>query len=552
MSGAPKINRGIATVTLAIIILLSLALIYCGYYGVLGSDEVFYSELAHMLESRGFGLAMSQNIDATKYLTFSGTALFFKLLGPSNFSYVLYGAILYAATIVVIFLIGNKLRGSFVGLLASFIYATLPLGIYQVARGGDDSVMAFFASTAILFFLYAMDRKQRQALNNLFSLLTGFTAIIGILSVSEEVLVLVPMAIAATFLLIKSEERSRYAKGLGYGILGIIVGALAIVGVGYFVYGRPAYIFSTLVNNYNQSIDEMLVGNETIPFSYGFDNYMEAMFPNMLSKNGTYVNNGVTFPYYVGKIELGWYFYLAVVMAAVALLRKDKSLAMPGLWALSIFIYLSFGTMSLSRYVQIDLGVPFLRYLMIIMPAISLIIALGLFDIATLKSGHGRKRTGKAAYFWTDMLQPQKIAVLVVIVLFVASNIYSIDAIKLAMYNYTFPFPEIGSYVNTLPKNSSIAIIWNESTLPLPVQVYTDYDYNFSSVYYKEINCSMLHRYNYFITILNSTLQNMCNLTLVYKSPQYAMQHNSYSLLGRYNLMLGINNNTIFAIYKTK
>ncbi|MGC8478759.1 MAG: ArnT family glycosyltransferase [Candidatus Micrarchaeia archaeon] len=537
-----KVFVGLA---LATIILLFFATAFHGFYGAAGLDEQFYSIYGHMLETQGFAHLMYQGIDGVKYLTYGGVALFFWLLGPSNASYIMYASIMYAFTILVIFFLGKKLSGYTAGLASALLYALFPLGIEEVSRGGDDVIMAFFAALSMLLLIYALYAKSNRNAY-LLSLSAGFVAILGILSVSEEVLSFLPLLLILGYLVVRHRGNLHYAKLLMMSLLGVGFAILVIMAFSFFAFGTPQYVPTALINNYNSTTQHALLGNVKVSPFYGLENYIEYMFLTNKANKGLFN---------LSMAETGFYYYLLVAAGAIAIIYKDRKASLPAVWVLSIFLYLCFGTMSLTSYLQIDMGIPVTRYLLILAPSATLLIGMAMADFLEghpfekqnkVKNAKEKVKGKKGKSYYIKVA-----AVAILLGAIVANDLVQVNSIKISMYSYEYPFYNIGKFVNTLPKGSSILTVDYNNAMPLPILSFTDYNYNISWTGINELNCTIIKQNDYLITVTDNTLASKCNLVSIYTQPpypRYLLNHTLFSLLVP---LPNVTTNTTYTVYKT-
>lgn len=541
MPKSDSIKKYLVVLSIALIIALSLFLVFYKFYATQGPDENLYSSLSYTFMTQGF--RSGYGIDSIKLIIIAGTALMFKLFGVSAFSEVLFDAIMYGAGIFMLFLLGRKLHSTQAGILSALFYSTLPLGIYQVAREGDDAVMATFAILAMLLFVYAL-KGESQRRNYIMFLLAGFAAIIGALVVAEAILIILPMLLVLVYLTLKGSHKQYYLKSMAFTIAGAALAVAVVICIGFLAYGEPMYIIQSMSSNYS--------GISKVPFVYGLDTYMVYMFPI-----GTAIVpiTGITY-----LVETGGYFYITVAMSLVVLLYRDRRASLPLLWLVSLMLYLSFGTESLTHYLQIDWGVPYIRYLMIVMPAVSLISGMGFADLFSKKVSNARNRLHEPHTVRSFSIKHAKTIILIILLgAIMASNFFFIYIIKMSMYNYTYPLYSLGEFVDTLPAGSSIVLepfVINPEDFLFLFEPYTDYRYNFITTL-NQINCTTLEKYNYIVTLLNNTMQQSCNLYTVYiqePSPSYLQKYNilgrPYSLVTNNNTLIAESPNFTYAVYK--
>ncbi len=541
MPKSDSIKKYMVVLSIVLIIAVFLFLVFYKFYAAEGPDENLYSIISYTFMTQGFHIGYG--IDSIKPIIIAGTALMFKLFGVSAFSEILFDVIMYGAGILMLFLLGRKLHSTQAGILSALFYSTLPLGIYQVAREGDDAVMATFAILAMLLFVYAMKGENKRR-NYLMFLLAGFTAIIGALVVAETMLILLPMLLVLIYLTLKEPQKQYYLKSIAFTLAGAALAVAVMIGIGFLAYGAPLYIIQGMLSNYS--------GISKVPFVYGFYAYLVYMFPI-----GTALVpiSGITY-----LVETGGYFYIVIVMSLVVLLYRDHRAALPVLWLISLILYLSFGTESLTHYLQIDWGVPYLRYLMIVMPAVSLIFGMGFADLFSKKASEGRNhllKTHTTRGFHTK--RTKNVILIILIGAIMASNVFFIYIIKMSMYNYAYSLYNLGKFIDTLPVGSSLVLaplFINQNEFTFLLEPYTDYQYQFVTNL-NQTNCTTLGKYEYIITLLNNTLQQRCNLDTVYvqvPSPSYLRKYDifgqPYSMVSTNNTLIGKSFNFTYAVYK--
>lgn len=531
-----------AVLSIILIIAVFLFLVFYKFYATEGPDENFYSILSYAFMTRGFS-GLGYGVDALKLIIIAGTALMFKLFGVSAFSEVLFDAVMYGSGIFMLFLLGRKLHGTQAGVLSALFYSTLPLGIYQVAREGDDAIMATFAILAMLLFVYALKSKDQKK-NYLMFLIAGFTAIIGALVVSETMLILLPMLLALAYLTLKRPHKQYYLKSTIFILAGAVLAIVVLIGIGFLAYGAPMHIIQGMSSNYS--------GINKVSFFYGFYMYLVYMFP---IGTAPVPISGITY-----LVETGGYFYIVIVMSLVALLYRDRRVALPMLWLVSLILYLSFGTENPTHYLQIDWGVPYLRYLMIVMPAVSLIFGMAFSDLFSKKASSTRNHSRARHVVRSFPTKRTKMIVLVTLLgALMVSNILFIYIIKMSMYNYAYSLYNLGKFVDTLPVGSSIVLepfVINQNEFLFLFEPYTDYLYQFVTTL-NQTNCTTMSKYNYIVTLQNDTIQQSCNLDAVYiqkPSPSYLRKYDifgqPYSMASDNNTLIGDSSNFTYAIYK--
>jgi hypothetical protein len=154
-------------------------------------------------------------------------------------------------------------------------------------------------------------------------------------------------------------------------------------------------------------------------------------------------------------------------------------------------LYLSFGTVSLRRYVIHPFSA---KYLLILTPAMVIIIALGIYETAkTLK-------------------KKSRIGLLLLVILILAFVIHSIFLSIYLLYSKisaNYLLTETGKIllkINT--NNSKVYFKW-----VLPIQIFTDYKFEFQGFAGTIEECKSFKKGSFIVTFKNQTLQDICNLT---------------------------------------
>lgn len=529
-AGTLSLSGRSCAILLACIIALSTALTLAFYYGpspINGSDNYIYQSTAQTIAAQGFAAIGQPGALGVKYILVSGIALFYKLMGVSPLSSVMFDLICGALLLVAIYLIGKELHGAFAGLLAALLFSFYPLFVVQSANGpGDNIPMMLFAATSIL--LYILGRKSGRGS---FFAASGFVAAMGFLIVAETSLIALPVLL---FIVWDALHGRKFAIRIPIFIGGIVLGLLVIASLSYLQNGNPLYVYHTDSNWYSGFCDN---GGSCSQFgsTQSLNSYLTMIFPygvvNQLFGPGALANlpgnllgdlTSSSSAQDYGKM-FGFYPYFAVAFFFVLLAFRDRRAAIPAVWAVSTLLYLSFGTMSISHFVSVEPIYP--RVTLIFGPALALLIAFALADIASAASSISGKRASKlrkvapyAAFAFVGI---------VVGFLFLQS-VLSIRYINYAEYNYVYPLVSAGSYLNTLPTNAIIV-----GSMNYPVIEYTGglnpfYADNGSA-------CEGVPKGGYLYAMYNSSLQQQCNLTIVagpFTKPSWLPDYPNYPTFG--------------------
>jgi 4-amino-4-deoxy-L-arabinose transferase-like glycosyltransferase len=525
-----KCNEKMHGIALVLILLLGSYLCLAFFYGVSpinGSDNYLYSQYAYMLEAHGLHSIAGLGVLSVQFILIAGIAFFFKLLGPSMFSNAIFDILAFLATIVIIYIMGSELHSKRAGLIAALLYSFLPVAVIEASNSGDDIAVGLFAALAVLFMVLGMKReKQRRVLY----FLSGFVAVIGVLTNGIEITILAFILPYLLFFAVKDRKKGGL-KGFYALLAGILVAAMAIVIIGYVGFQKPLYVYEQASSSYNGcwGTCESLLSTDVLTqyfhilFPYAIFSQLSSAqsqaSPGWLASalnNIFNIQTGLT----DAKLEIGLYFYFALLLALVLFYLGDRRMIVPALWIIATVLYLSFGTRSLVSYVKINTVYP--RFALLFFPAAVLLIAFGLADIFELADAR-RSRKKKITYYACSLAANASLAI-VILVLFTQS-LYAIQYLNYSWYAKVYPLLEVGAFIDALPNNATVG--WSEG---IPVWVYTGYRYTPYNLNEQNFNCTQIPENSYVVISTNNTRwQSACGLTRVFGPvavPQYLSKYN--------------------------
>jgi 4-amino-4-deoxy-L-arabinose transferase-like glycosyltransferase len=501
-----KENRAVYAAALSLILLLGAGLTLGFFYGITPlnlSDNYLYGEWAHHISVVGITGFAGLGADGMKYFVIGGTAILYSLFGASSLTSVLFDLATFLGTIVVVYLIGSELYNRKVGLVSSLLYCAFPLAVLETASGGDDVPMAFFVSLAVLTLLLAMKGRRKA-----FYALSGFFGVAGFLTVPEA-LIIVPflllLLLADTIMHLDRKQLSLIASFA----VGIACAVALIALLGYLTAGDPLYIYhvdSSWYTNYCYNV------NCTLSFA-PLQTYLGELLPFQVLGGAQQIIANPTAAYLQGAIHaslvnasinwqgymIGAYFYVAIVSAAYLLLKRDKRVAVPGLWILATLLYLSFGTMSLQHWLPVQ--PQYQRFTLIFGPAIALLI--GFFIIRfTERKGKEKKRKGR-------LMKAKYVLAVAIVLLLLLPSYYTIRFLGYSQYSYLYPLLRAADFINALPPGTTVL---RPNTVP--VDEYTNYKANLQYGPYD--GCGGISNGTYVVDFANATLEEECNLTVAF------------------------------------
>ncbi|MDE1855357.1 MAG: glycosyltransferase family 39 protein [Candidatus Micrarchaeota archaeon] len=495
-SAKVKCSSALYAVALVLIILLGVFLAYLFYYGPSTanvSDNFLYADYAHQIYVGHAGSLPSNDVLAQQYLLLAGIAAFYAAFGvASPFTASLFGVLCFALTIAIIYKIGALLYGRGAGLVSALVYSFNPVAVINASYVGDNGPMALFASACVLFLILGMQEK-RVARSGTYFLLSGFSAMIGVLVTVQSAEILVFVAPFALFYAIR-EKSTASLLNIGLFALGIAIAVACTALVEFSIGNPPLLVFSLNYNAYS-------AGAGHTP---QIGNYTRWLFP----ANPASQLNPAQAAYSSG-MSSGLYGYAALLGAVYLLFRRNFRFFVPAFWSVSTLLYMGYGSLSLLDYVPISYSR--VRFMLIFIPALALIIGFSLLDMAEILRKNRLKILG--------LLLPG----LIVIALFINSA-GIIQFVGLSQYKHTYQLSQTGSFLLGLP--ADVPVYGNIE----PLDVYAHYkpnfvesEYDFFPPFYFGSNCSML-------AVPNASVAKICGLREAFASSQPPAYLDAYRL----------------------
>ncbi len=469
---------------------LNLAFFY-GPSWMNGSDNYIYTSQAYLLSQGHANLLNCGIVDCVNYIVVAGIASSFALFGYSVLSASFFGIACYALTLVLIYLIAKRLYSSKAGLLAAFFYSIFPLVLSQSSNVGDDIPMVLLVTAAVYLVILALQNKEKRSK---YLLLAGFVSAINILSVSEAVIGLFFIASFIILIAIVKMDK-KIVRSFAFYIIGVIIAFAVIAAIGMYETGSPIYVLHVYNANYN-----------TFTEAPAFQAYVNNLMPPFKDPN--------TF----NTIAYGYLGYLFIACGIYFLAIRFKKVSILGYWFVFSFLYLGFGTQSITRYIPIMYVGP--RYALIFVPAMVLIIGIALAHM--IDKGKTLPITQKALL---------ACGLTVVVVFISVSSVMDVVNIQYSQLYASEPLIQIGHYLNALPSNT---MMYGPVDIPWSVYLYNQ-SRPMAAVGYGSYQTSCSEVTNSFalppgaIVIGNISDHSSCNLNAVY-TPTTPDWLNKYTL----------------------
>jgi 4-amino-4-deoxy-L-arabinose transferase-like glycosyltransferase len=310
---------------LLLVLLFSLALRLYFFVGLNWADDAMYVNEAY---SR---LDINYKIPARLGPLRSGmiypTAFFFKLFGINEYSATLYPLLCSLGSIVLTYYFGKTFFDEKTGLTAALLLAVYPLNIAYATRVMPDVPIAFFMALSAYIFL----KNEQEKKTKLLYLLSGISIGIAYLNRVSGLMILLFLAPYMAYRILRGRRmRFEYAW--------VFIGLAAVI----------------LAEGIFYSINSGSIEGMTLRYRVSTEYYNNAKLSGNIYKlprsmlcidhrNKFFVRSKYNYPY-------GIYYLLVIPAILYVLLTRDKNAFPLVLWALILFLWSNFGTMSLTEY----------------------------------------------------------------------------------------------------------------------------------------------------------------------------------------------------------
>ncbi len=425
-------------------------------------DDFYYVYFSHYIAVQGFQNIVRANF-VTEYLLSGIPAIFFRLFGVSLLSEGLFSMFCLVGVIACIFLIAKLLHNELSGIISALSFIFIPLVAAEGAASGDNMAVAFFSTLAVLLLLLGVKEKKRS-----YYALSGFVGVIGALAGSAlNVTIFLFLIPCLLYLLFRDRGREQRLRTVFF-FSGILLAVLAAMALGYVLQSDPLIFFAT---NFGP-------GSYPVSQSPAFARAVSVLFP----QQPAYGSNAQFFwPYELGSgviypNVIGFFGYAMAASAIYLLIRKKYKVLVPLAWFGVLFLYLAFGkdSLSLGGYI---IFVP--RFLIILMPPLSITIGLGLSVLAESLLLNVRRRRASWRSAVSGILMP---ALTIAYVLLIANSVLLMRFLNYANYVLTYQTSQTASELASLPKNVSIYITTGMSGVPGPSGFPTPNPYGIDNV----------------------------------------------------------------------
>ena len=329
----------------ALIVAAAFLLRLACFTGLIGSDDLAYSRYAQLVAQFRYKPELSQF--ALRFGVIIPAGIVYKLFGIAEWSTILVPLVASTASVAMLMLVGRRLFGPQASLLAGILLATFPADLRYATILVPEPIAGAFILAAVLAYLYWGTGSPAGA-----GLVSGL--LIGVAYLTKE-----PSLFVAPALMIDALARRQWRM-----LFGIAAGLLLIVGLehAYYLTVTGDLMFRPHAMAQHNGSSYMFDVNQHLRWRL-FEAYPKIMLVPA---------------YAFGLHSL---FAIMLTIAGFFLLSPEKW-RLPVLWAAVPWIYLNFGTSSLTHYWALPAGE---RYLMSVYPPLFLLSAAVLICLNSVR-----------------------------------------------------------------------------------------------------------------------------------------------------------------------
>lgn len=307
-------------------------------------DDSYYASMSKTFMERGFNslyLEFGSNYRIGLWVPIS---FFFKILGISNISFVLFSFLTSIGLIIIVYLIGKELFNGKVGLIAAFFITIVPFDSVFASSMTIDIPSGFLL--ALSFLLFIKGNKSSR-----FNSIVYYSA--ASLCLIWSYFIKIPSVFMVfVFPLISLINFKKIKK---HFIFYIILSGLFLTSfiIDYSISRDPLHYLH----------QELKYGPKPSQFKYIWDWYPKWMFTREMSFN---------------ILLFGYFFYVSVFAIVYCLVKRIKESHYLLIWFFTIFVLLEFLPMGINPYM---VAPRFFRYTYAFFVPATLISAMALYSI---------------------------------------------------------------------------------------------------------------------------------------------------------------------------
>jgi|GEM_PF-985369 len=314
------------------ILVFSLALRLYFFIGLNWSDDPGYCWDAYRIATGS--IDVPRYLPGLRSMTTYPIAFFFSIFGVSNFSATIYPLLCSLGNVVLIFCIGKLLFDKKTGLIAAFLLSFYPLDVINATWIMPDVPIAFFMAISVFLFL-AGEREKDGEKNKLYFLSGIFVGVAYL--VRESGLMILFFFIPYMLYRMASERKIKF--NYAWFFAGIVL-VILLEGVFYSVRSGS---FEDMTLRYRVVTSFYHKGAAGINSDLG---YLPRGLLNLDNKNNFRWDN-------IYEVHYGLFYYLIIPAILYVLVARKKNAYVLVLWAVVLFTWSNFGSMSLTEYIPI-------------------------------------------------------------------------------------------------------------------------------------------------------------------------------------------------------
>jgi 4-amino-4-deoxy-L-arabinose transferase-like glycosyltransferase len=320
------------------------------FTGLIASDDLDYFEYARQIAEGQYTPVPSHW--AVRFGVIVPVGVIYRIFGVSEWTTVAFPLAASALSVVLLALVTRTLLGTRAAIVAALLLATFPLHIRWASILVPEPILGFHALVAV--FTHVRLRARRPIVAGL---LTG--VFIGFAYLTKE-----PAAFIGAALFLEAAITRRFTQAAA-----IAAGLLSVVAVEhtYYVATTGDWLFRLhSIAEHNTSVPQ---SNHPEGHAVPFDLYYRLFkaYPRQML---------------IPNEHFGLHSLVAVIGTAVAAVRfrRDRRVWLLLLWAGVPWLYMNFGSSSLTRYITVP---PSARYLDFVYPPLFVLTAWLAVDLAS-------------------------------------------------------------------------------------------------------------------------------------------------------------------------
>jgi 4-amino-4-deoxy-L-arabinose transferase-like glycosyltransferase len=338
---------------LFIIVSVGIALrLYC-FHGFWGTDDAEYARLAHAMAQGTFSDFVKENYLEKFYgpahLPFRIGVIFplsllFRLFGVNEWVLVVYPLSISILSILLAYFCGRVVFGVGAGLIASAIWAVLPINVQYATSFRPDIPVTFYTSLGIILLISIIHSNIKGKLS-LFSI-GGFAGLLfGISWVCKEtILYFVPFCAVLLFISV----RKNWKDGLSLWA-GVATASLGVIIIEMIIYhnlrGDFLFRFHEIERSYIQTKSYLFFEGSRFGWAEG-SSYLKALLKRLLFEGPKIIFLNDQYLYLP---------FFGIIAWAHSLYWKNKGFLIPFLWMIIPAFMYNFSSHSLSSYIPLVL-----------------------------------------------------------------------------------------------------------------------------------------------------------------------------------------------------